>query len=379
VISVSGPTIVGRNPSNETGTVTGIINIDGGSFTGTDLVLGQGSGALGTIGVTDGFLQADTLTVGAGGSGSVGQTGGYVLVTKMTLGDGGEGTGEYTLAGGELNLSGGDIHISSTGSFEHSGGHLTNVGSVLNDGVYTVSTVEGEIPLFTDVLDFTQTAAGTLSIQLAGPDGFRSGLATCSADCGIEVIQLNGELRIVPSTVYSDPATRGTADDIVLIEAGNIVGAFDTVNFGDITIWAGAGEPLTIDFADEDGSSFRSHQGDGLFRNISYTATTVQLQNLLALAGDTNGDMDVDLSDYIALANNFDPVGFLGPYSWLDGNFDGDGDVDLADYNELASNFDPAGYGTTAGVPEPSSLVLLVLGALAAIGASCCRKARRTF
>ena len=282
--------------------------------------------------------------------------------SALTVGDGEEATGEYTLAGGVLNLSGGEIHISSTGSFEHSGGHLTNVGSVLNEGVYTVTRNDPMFPerefAMSNVVEFTQTAAGTLSIQLAGPDGYTSPLATCSAVCGIQWIQVDGELRIVASTVYSDPATRGTADDIVLIEAGNSVGAFDTVNY--------AGEPLTIDFGGEDGISFRSYVDNGLFRNISYTATTVQLQNLLALAGDTNGDMDVDLGDYTTLTINFDPIGSGGIHTWHEGNFDEDDDIDLSDYNALTSNFDPLGYGTLA-VPEPASVFLLLTGLLTAV------------
>ena len=81
------------------------------------------------------------------------------------------------------------------------------------------------------------------------------------------------------------------------------------------------------------------------------------------LRGDTDLDRNVDLADYSALANNFDPTGSLGPHKWDHGNSDGDGNVDLADYNALASNFSPAGYGAAA-VPEPTSLCLLLAGLL---------------
>ena len=95
----------------------------------------------------------------------------------------------------------------------------------------------------------------------------------------------------------------------------------------------------------------------------NYQQATVQLKNLLALTGDTDGDMDVDLSDYNTITTNFDPIGTYGPYLWQDGNSDGDNDVDLADYNGLASNFSPAGYGAAA-VPEPTSLCLLLTALL---------------
>lgn len=82
--------------------------------------------------------------------------------------------------------------------------------------------------------------------------------------------------------------------------------------------------------------SFRSHYGNGLFRNITYTATTVKLQNLLAIEGDT----------------------------------DGDGDTDTADLTTGIINFTGA-MNTAVAVPEPSCTVLLVL----AIG---CLSAMRT-
>ncbi|MBI83651.1 MAG: hypothetical protein CMJ81_10685, partial [Planctomycetaceae bacterium] len=151
------------------------------------------------------------------------------------------------------------------------------------------------------------------------------------------------------------PAVRGTSDDFVLINAGARSGNFNTVQYD--------GSALTADFTTDGNGSFRHHAGGGLFRSVTYTATTVQLQNLLARAGDTDGDEDVDLSDYNRLATNFDPVGTLGPYGWSDGNFDEDGDIDLADYNALAGNFAPAGYGAAA-VPEPASVCLLLAALL---------------
>jgi len=50
-----------------------------------------------------------------------------------------------------------------------------------------------------------------------------------------------------------------------------------------------------------------------------------------------------------------------GQVKWTDGN--SDGDVDLTDYNALASNFQPLGYGAAA-VPEPSAALLALLATL---------------
>ena len=71
----------------------------------------------------------------------------------------------------------------------------------------------------------------------------------------------------------------------------------------------------------------------------------------------------MDLADYMALANNFEPSGNGLSTLWQHGNTDGDNDVDLVDYNVLASNFSPAGYGAAA-VPEPASVCLLLTALL---------------
>ncbi|NLF31079.1 MAG: hypothetical protein GX591_09360 [Planctomycetes bacterium] len=54
------------------------------------------------------------------------------------------------------------------------------------------------------------------------------------------------------------------------------------------------------------------------------------------LAGDADGDGDVDLDDFVAIKNHF---GTAGNATWADGDFDGDGDVDLDDFVILKNNF----------------------------------------
>ena len=130
-------------------------------------------------------------------------------------------------------------------------------------------------------------------------------------------------------------------------------GSFDTVEYN--------GVALTMDFVEVDEISFRSHQGGGLFRNVTYGATDVRLRNLNSLAGDTDGDMDVDITDFNALAGNFGD----SPVEWTDADFDADNDVDITDFNALAGNF--GDYETGPGqVPEPTTIVLCMLGLVGA-------------
>ena len=94
----------------------------------------------------------------------------------------------------------------------------------------------------------------------------------------------------------------------------------------------------------------------------------VQLQNLLAHEGDSDCDQDVDITDFNALAANFDPDGATAPHSWTAGNFNGDHSIDITDFNFLASNFAPDGYGASV-IPEPSAMLLALLGLTLLAGA----------
>ena len=80
----------------------------------------------------------------------------------------------------------------------------------------------------------------------------------------------------------------------------------------------------------------------------------------LGKGGDTDLDRDIDITDFNAVAINFDPLAQNPPHLWFDGNFDGDLDIDITDFNLLAINFAPFGYASQAGlVPEPATLLLV--------------------
>ena len=88
------------------------------------------------------------------------------------------------------------------------------------------------------------------------------------------------------------------------------------------------------------------------------------------LRGDTDGletispaTRDIDITDFNVLATNFDPMAAnAASNTWDHGNFDGDDDIDITDFNSLAVNFSPIAYSGTSTVPEPDSLVWLLLG-----------------
>ena len=89
--------------------------------------------------------------------------------------------------------------------------------------------------------------------------------------------------------------------------------------------------------------------------------------------GDINLDHDVDTRDLTAMIIGFTSAGGTGK-TWNTGDTDGDGDVDSGDLTTAIINFTGA-RNAAAAVPEPSSLLLLVLavGCLTVARARSCR------
>ena len=173
-------------------------------------------------------------------------------------------------------------------------------------------------------------------------------------------------MDLVTLTPYTNPATRGTADDFTVITAGSRSGTFSAIQYD--------GSTLAPDFETDGDGSFRDHVAGGLFRSVTYTSTAVSVQNLLATAGDTDGDLDVDTVDLTGMIINYTGATGSGT-TWLTGDTDGDGDTDTVDLTTAIINFTSA-RNAAAAVPEPSGLLLLVLavGCLAVARFRSCRR-----
>jgi hypothetical protein len=164
-----------------------------------------------------------------------------------------------------------------------------------------------------------------------------------------------------PDYLGSDEgATVATADLRVHTGAGNVAGSGNGLNqFYAI---------YRKNFAAGSHTGFT--KANGIPGGSTYTVAVSSPVGLIA-AGDVNGDGVANTSDYVIIRNNF----FGTNRTRAQGDLTNDGVVNFADFRNW-KDYRTAGSGADAellaglGVPEPGSLVLALLGALAWLGAS---------
>ena len=372
---------------------SGEVNLSaGGIFNGISVLIGGlGNGTLNLMDPSVVF-NVDTLTVGDAGSsngtvhqmagtigpaldyvlgatanatGIVNQTGGTTHVGRnlVLTGMSADSTATYHLDGGVLDLMGGDIVFGSGfASFNYLRGSLRNVGTfggALNqtggvlapgDGIGTL-TIQG---------DFDQGPAATYEVEIDGANNLT------------DLIDVQGA------------AVLGGDVEFVVRSRFPVLGEDMTYSQTILTATAGVTEPpqMVLDPYLEFPSP--GHIALGLFlRDFMIVGNSVVAEYFQSVEGDTDGDSDVDITDFNTLALKFDPDG-LNVNDWPEADFDQNGTVDITDFNDLALNFTPNGYaGEGQAVPEPSSwplalaaLVMAVagwrvnLGRVRAVGAS---------
>ncbi len=182
---------------------------------------------------------------------------------------------------------------------------------------------------------FTQTAAGTLAVNLAGhTQGKQYDLLNVT-----ENATLDGTLEVS----LIDGFVPSVGDLFQILKAQSIIGTFASLTTSD------------------------ENDALGFSATVLYSPTDVQVRfDDVFLLGDYNRNGHVDAADYTVYRNS---LGQSGPNLPADGN--GDGHITLADYDVWKSHYgQPLGSGagqTSAepSVPEPTTVTILLCAAIA--------------
>jgi hypothetical protein len=208
-------------------------------------------------------------------------------------------------AGTLINLNGATLTIENGANIDV---------RLANQGALELGASPGQV----QGTNFQQSALGSLEIELAGtnPNNFDQLTLTGQALLAGELkVSLLGGFSPIAGNVFS-----------FLSAAGGISGTFDIVSL-----------PALM---------------TGLSWSINYNPTNVQLTVVQALAGDFNGNGTVDAADYVVWRNS---NGTQAAYDTWRAHF---GATAGAGNGSSPPTAEPA----SAGVPEPTSALLLVFG-----------------
>ncbi len=354
----------GSGNVTSTATASTLTLVNGSTFDG--VISGDG------LSVT--FTRGGTLTNQNtyGGSTRIGWGGVYNQTLKLGV-DNALPSGTPVKADGSgacaLDLNGYDQTIGLLSLGSNNGGQrgkvIDSVGGgtlTLTDGVFCDDHNNGNGGIYVDILDLngaTQVFSvrdGTQAVDLEVTSVIQNGGLVMNGLETNAVMGLSGEL------LYTGDTT---------VEAGRL--SYNNVNDGlddasTVDIFAGA--KMDLNFLGEDTIAAlilgEVDVGTGTYNATTHGSYFMGTGSLLVdagLAGDADENGVVNAADYIILKTN---MGQASGAVLADGDFDGDGDVDWADLQILQDN-----YGATSPasgtIPEPATLGLLAIGALAVI------------
>jgi len=311
---------------------SGNVNFAGSNGANSDLNLGTGAVTMNATRQVTVQNAATTLTVG----GAIGQSAAGYGLTKA--GDGTlalSGANAYT---GPTTINKGTLLVNSPGSLNAAS--LVNVNSTGTLG--GTGTINGAVTVNTGGTLAPGASAGKLTVNNSLAMGSGSTYIWQLGSGGLaDLVDVNGTLSTASSwtlKLMSDGGTPG-AGEYNLFTYDAFSGSFTLPTIDPTGTWKTA--------------------------KVAQDIVGKRIYLSFALPGDTNSDFVVDAADYITLKKNF---GSTTAADALSGNFTTpDTTVDWADLNILTTNFGAGSGGASAMTPEPATLGLLMVGALAVI------------
>jgi len=390
-----------------TGTL--ILSNSTNDFTGRIFMGAAGDPTTSTPDTPGGVLKATANNVL--GTGGVQQdAAGSTLELAPTTGNLNIATGPWFLNGSGVS-SQGAVH-NSAGSNSFGGTMNLNTSSTVNVDANTSLTHTGVLNDTTSNTGTTGFTVGTSQLTKAGGGTFTvnrvsdlrdvgTGSTAYSAGAPLSALNINGGMvKVAPGRDVSQTAGDASATNKTsIVKQLNIAGGTTptaTLDLGNndlIIDYTGGSSPLTTVQAQVK-SAFATGNWSGPGITSSVAAATPNNRALgiieasdtsvtsfggqpvapssvlvgFTVQGDANLDHVVNTTDFNLLAANFGGSG----KRWFNGDFNYDGSVNTTDFNLLAANFgsslpaDAAANGASALgalVPEPSSLMLVGLGA----------------
>ena len=311
---VAGGTVT--NGGSATNNALGSVTLNGGTLTAT-------------VGSTSGYGSWNLNgTVASTGASLISSTASVPIALSAVSGD--DNTTTFDVQSGTLTVSAALGQVTASGDERTSGLTKTGVGTLVLAGV---NTYTGNTTVSDGTLELADGAGLKFVIGANGVNNKITGTGT---------VDLAGDFTFdLTAAVVAVGNTWKIVDNAVLAETYQ--SSFSVIGF---TGGEGAGVLWT------------KSAGGGLM--WEFRESTGELRNFVP--GDTNNDFVVDAADYIAVKTNF---GMPSGATRLQGDLDGDFDVDWDDLQDLMNAMATRSVGGAPPAPEPATLGLLAIGALA--------------
>jgi autotransporter-associated beta strand protein len=291
----------------------------------------------------------------AGGtlSATVGQTNGYgAWNINGTI----TSTGTSFISSGDPNY--GQVMLNSTGAASVETATTIDVQS----GTLTISAPLAQVTVDGKISGLTKTGVGTLVLS-----GANTYTGNTSVDAGTLSLAATGSLTFVidANGVNNKITGTGTVDlagafnfDLTdaVVALGNTWKIVDNATLAETY----QNSFSVIGFTGGQGAGVLWTKSTGGSLMWEFSESTGELCTVVP--GDTNNDGVADAADYIAVKTN---IGMPSGATKLQGDLDGDFDVDWDDLQQLMANFGTRSVVPAPPAPEPATLGLLAIGALA--------------